>query len=217
MSGFDLGGTTGRTEAAQSALVRELWEHFERKYHTKVVAKASAAEMKAAAWALNKMGITGTSEFLEHFVTTIGHTIYTPFVVGVPMAGWSLWAQVSVCAHEHQHVVQLERDGAIKFFAKYLLSAARRAELEVDAYRCDMELWWWHRGEMLDAGELANQLLSYGCRPEDVVTAERSLRSAAVTVEHGGLITEAAKVAVSWLAAHAPDLRHPSPPPGGQG
>lgn len=209
MGGFDLGGTSGRNKTAQSTLVRELWKHFQQKYGTKVCAKASATEMRAAAWALNKMGITGTRDFLEHFVTTIGHTVYTPFVVGVPSAGWSLWRQVSVCAHEHQHVVQLERDGVIKFFAKYLLSAARRAEMEVEAYRCDLELWWWHRGELLDVGDLAAQLSSYGCRKEDVVAAERSLRSAALTVEHGGLVGESSKAAVSWLAAHAGDLRHP--------
>ncbi|MCK7535239.1 MAG: hypothetical protein MZV63_31760, partial [Marinilabiliales bacterium] len=44
-----------------------------------------------------------------------------PFEPGCEDGGWSLWGQVAVCVHEHQHVEQLDRDGWLKFAGKYLL------------------------------------------------------------------------------------------------
>ncbi|HRY90250.1 MAG TPA: hypothetical protein P5305_20395, partial [Rubrivivax sp.] len=50
---------------------------------------------------------------------------------GCEGGGWSLWGQLAVCVHEHQHVEQLDREGWFKFAGKYLLSSAGRAAFEV--------------------------------------------------------------------------------------
>jgi hypothetical protein len=159
--------------------------------------------MLVAAQALRIMGILDAETFLRNYTTTIGRRIYVPFEPGRAANGWSLWDQIEVCVHEHQHVVQLDRDGWAKFCAKYLLSSASRAAYEAEAYACDMELCFWRSGEVLDPHTLANKLQSYGCSPGDIAVAEAALRSSAATVRRGGLINAATQKAVPWLSEHA--------------
>ena len=176
-------------------------------YGTRVIAKANALEMKAAAYALGLMGVLDAEAFLRDYTTTIGRRIYVPFEPGRDADGWSLWGQLAVCVHEHQHVEQLDRDGWLKFAGKYLLSSAGRAAYEAEAYRCDMELHFWRTGEVLDPKTLAAKLKHYACTSTDVEVAEKALTMSAATVRRGGIVNRASQKAIAWLNVHAPAFK----------
>ena len=97
------------TEASE--LVRAFWEFMPHEYGTRAIAKANAVEMKLAAQALGLMGVLDAEAFLRDYTTTIGRRIYVPFEPGREDGGWSLWGQLAVCVHEHQHVAPAQRSG----------------------------------------------------------------------------------------------------------
>ena len=74
--------------------------------------------------AVSKRSASRERPLLKNFTTTIGRRIYTPFEVGSPKGGWDLWHQIVICVHEHQHVVQHDREG-LAYEVSYL--ADRRA------------------------------------------------------------------------------------------
>lgn len=180
-------------------LVRGFWSHFERLYHTRTVPKADATEMKAVASALKLMGILDADAFMTKFVTTLWRRIYVPFTVGEIGSSWSLWDQIVVCVHEHQHVEQLQRDGWFKFTTQYLTSSAKRAMYEAEAYRSDMEMWFWRTGELLSPHSLAGSLVSYNCKVGDIRTVEIALEMSSITVKKGGVINRASQRAIEYL------------------
>jgi hypothetical protein len=190
------------------AHVTALWDAMRARYGTRIVDKSSAAEMKLVGWFLERIGVLDQATFLERFTTTIGRRIYVPFTPGTPTPRHSLWSQLVICVHEHQHVEQLVRDGAVTFSLRYLASPAARAAYEADAYRCNLELHHWHTGQLPSPRELAERLRSYGVRDADIDVAETTLIAAARTVKAGGVITPAAKFAIAWLREHAPELEH---------
>lgn len=114
-----------------SEVVRALWDFMTREYGTRVIAKANAVEMQLVAQALGLIGVLDPEAFLRDYTTTLGRRIYVPFEPGRATEGRSLWGQLAVCVHEHQHVEQLDREGWFKFAGKYLLSSAGRAAFEV--------------------------------------------------------------------------------------
>lgn len=189
--------------------VRAFWQHMQNHFGTSVINKRSALEMQVVAHALQALGITRRDAFLRNFTTTIVRRIYTPFEVGVPKLGWELWNQVVICVHEHQHVVQHDREG-VAFEVSYLADRAARARWEAEAYRSNLELHYWRYGETPSAQRVASVLAGYGCRPADIEVATKSLALSAMVVRQGGVINEATKVALSWLNTHVPGLRaHP--------
>ncbi len=190
------------------AHVTALWDAMRARYGTRIVDKSSAAEMKLVGWFLERIGVLDQATFLERFTTTIGRRIYVPFTPGTPTPRHSLWSQLVICVHEHQHVEQLVRDGPVTFSLRYLASPAARAAYEADAYRCNLELHHWHAGQLPSPRELAERLRSYGVRDADIDVAETTLIAAARTVKAGGVITPAAKFAIAWLRQHAPELEH---------
>ena len=183
--------------------VRALWRHMTGLYGTRVVDKASAVEMRLAAFALGKMGVLDPEAFMRRYTTTVGRRIYVPFEVGRPDERHDLWSQVVVCAHEHQHVEQLLRDGWLRFAGRYLLSSAARAAYEAEAYRSNLELAFWRTGEVPDPGRLAARLRDYGCTGADVAMAQRMLELSAETVRRGGVANRASQKVIAWLEAHA--------------
>jgi hypothetical protein len=200
-------GHSPLTGAEASELVRAFWDFVTREYGTRAIAKANAVEMKLAAQALGLMGVLDAEAFLRDYTTTIGRRIYVPFEPGREDGGWSLWGQLAVCVHEHQHVEQLDRDGWLKFAGKYLLSSAGRAAYEAEAYRCDMELHFWRTGEVLDPRSLAAKLKHYACASTDIEVAEKALTMSAATVRRGGVVNRASQKAVAWLNVHAPAFK----------
>ncbi len=190
----------------QPEQVWAFWRFMQDHYRTTVVNKRDALEMQLVAQALDALGIQSRDRFLRNFTTTLGRRIYTPFEVGSPRGGWDLWSQVVICVHEHQHVVQHDREG-LSFEVSYLADRAARARWEAEAYRSNLELHFWRYGTTPSARRIAEVLGDYGCRPEDVDVAAKSLALSAVSVRKGAVINEATHVALGWLDEHVPRLR----------
>jgi len=192
-----------------SQLVRDFWLHMQQHYGSTVVAKNDSAVMAAAAMLLDTLNILDKERFLKDFVTTLGKTIYIPFKLGDD--DWSLWDQTKVCVHEHQHVVQGERDGWATFGSRYLSSSSWRAGYEAEAYGCDLELEFWKGGHGFNPYDYAlwrvRALKSYGCTEADISQAAAMLGIRAGVVVQGVVENDASKVAIAWLDQHAPDLR----------
>jgi hypothetical protein len=182
------------------------WRFMQDHYRTTVVNKRDALEMQLVAQALDALGIQSRDRFLRNFTTTLGRRIFTPFEVGSPRGGWDLWSQVVICVHEHQHVVQHDREG-LSFEVSYLADRAARARWEAEAYRSNLELHFWRYGTTPSARRIAEVLGDYGCRPEDVDVAAKSLALSAVSIRKGAVINEATHVALGWLDEHVPRLR----------
>jgi hypothetical protein len=176
-----------------STSVRALWSHLQSLYNTTVTSKRDAPEMRFIASVINTPG------FLDHYTTTLGRLIYTPFTIGEPNDLWSLDAQAAVAAHEHQHVVQLNRDG-MKFYASYLLNPSARAVYETEAYRASLELRWF-LGDELHPDDYANSLINYGCRATDIAIARTALEESATDIGRGNVMTEAAQQRIFFLCS----------------
>jgi hypothetical protein len=141
-----------------------------------------------------------TPGFLDHYTTTVGKRIYTPFTVGEAHEFWSLEAQVAVCAHEHQHVEQLNRDG-LKFLWSYATSTMARAAYEIEAYETSLDVQWFLRGQTVDPHHYAEGLANYGCRAADVATARLALDVYVMRVKQGtAQRTRAASLAIAYLS-----------------
>lgn len=189
------------------ALVASFWLYMTKQFGTKVVHKPSAWEMRIAAWVLKRRGVMDPRQFLARYVTTIGKRIYVPFEVGTSQGGWDLWHQMIVCVHEHQHVVQYQREGRWRFFTKYLLRKPSRGLYEADALTGNLEMHHWRYGRLPDAEALAAGLHHYDIEPEDVAMAQRVIWLSGVTVSRGGTVTKAFAVAKKWLNRQAKHLR----------
>jgi len=190
--------------------VVSFWRHMQERFGTTTVNKADAVEMQIVAGVLDVLGILDKERFLESFTTTLGRKIYTPFEVGSPNDGWDLWNQVVVCVHEHQHVVQHDREG-LSFEVSYVADRAARARFEAEAYRSNLEMHFWRFGTPMRSRPLAELLQDYGCRPEDVEIAAHSLALANVSVRRGAVLNESTRAALDWLDNHAPHLRAQQP------
>ncbi len=188
--------------------VRALYDYMSRRYRTEIIDKRRAAAMHAMSWFIERVSGIPAKTFVERYGTTIGRRIYLPFVPGETSNGFDLWSQVVICAHEHQHVEQLQRDGWIKFVISYLASSSARAAYEADAYRTAIELTYWRRGHVPSPKAIAARLADYAASPGDIKMAETMLISAARTVRLGGVSTPASKAVIAWLDDHAPDLNH---------
>lgn len=198
-------------------IVRGLFAHLAETYGARVVLKGSSALMGAAGWGLGvlrKLGlrVPDPALFATRYVTTIGASVFVPFEVGVADPIWSLWDQLTTIAHECEHIAQKRRGHLGAHERDYLLSTPKRAHLEADAYRVNLELHHWRFGNVPHGlpHALANMLLEYGCSAADVAVTERHLRMSAVSVRQGAVISEASFTAIRWLDEHAPELRAPN-------
>lgn len=194
------------TRDLQPYEVLAFWRHMQERFETVTVRKADAVEMKVVADVLDALGILNKEHFLQNFTTTIGRKIYAPFDVGAPNDTWDLWDQIVVCVHEHQHVVQHDREG-LSFEVSYLADRAARARFEAEAYRCNLEMHFWRYGTTPSARRLAELLRDYGCREEDVDVTAHSLALANVSIRQGAVFNEATRAALDWLDANAARLR----------
>ncbi len=194
----------------QSDEVVSFWRHMQERFGTTTVNKADAVEMQIIAGVLDTLGILDQERFLKSFTTTLGRKIYTPFEVGSANDGWDLWDQVVVCVHEHQHVVQHDREG-LSFEVSYVADRAARARFEAEAFRSNLEMHFWRYGSTTRSRPLAELLHDYGCRPDDVEVAAHSLALANVSVRRGAVLNESTRAALDWLDSHAPHLRAQQP------
>jgi len=177
--------------------IRRMWDHMAELHQAELIHKPDALEMKIIAKALDRMGIVEHDAFMQSFATTVGLRIYLPFEPGDLSARCAL-AQAKLCAHEFQHVVQLEEEGT-DFMWGYLRSGAYRAIKEGLAYTCNLEVHHWATGELLDCEELAQTLEHYACTEGDIAVCRAILRSAKVTVQDGGILNRSSREVISFL------------------
>jgi hypothetical protein len=188
-------------------LVRTFYKHMNASFDARVISKGDTAEMRAAAWALEAMGITDAEGFLKRFASTVGRRIYVPFTVGQASAGWSLWHQIEVGAHEHQHVVQSDREGPVRFSWQYLRDDAARARFEAEARSTNLELHFWRYGKLPPVTDWVKNLEHYALGNAHIGTVKAILESRAHTTARGGVYTDAGKAAIAWLNENAAHLR----------
>src|SRR5574342_872634 len=90
--------------------VKKLWKYIQSIYKTKVINKSNSIEMKLVARVLDILNIANKNKFLNNSATTIRKSIYLPFSIGETNSiHKSLWHQIEICAHEHEHVLQYNR------------------------------------------------------------------------------------------------------------
>lgn len=187
-------------------IVRGLWAHMTQRYGSKVADKTNAPLMELIAGAMQLFGVDNASDFLKNFTTTIATTIYVPFEIGDDSTGWSLWDQIVICAHEHEHVLQWQREG-VAFAAKYLASSGFRAAYEAEAYRSEAELSWWRTRQVAAPTTLAAHLTAYRCSQADMNSAAQIIELSEATIERGGIINPPTAAVIDWLNTNAPSLR----------
>lgn len=188
--------------------VRGLWDHMAARYRTRARTKGDEAAWEAVARLLDQIGIVEGDAFMRDFATTIGVDIFVPFEVGVASDGWTLWDQLCVCVHEHQHVAQYLADPG-SYLVEYVTRPDRRAHLEADAYATQLELDWLAgrtpRAKDIDA--IGAHLASYALSQDDIAAARRELVTVARSLTRAGAVTrEATREAARWLDEHAPGV-----------
>lgn len=190
-------------KTVNATTVTQLFAEMKKAYGTHYVDKRNADEMRIVANFLDQIGVMDKGKFLERCATTIGHKIYLPFTPGGE--NFLLISQVLICAHEHQHVVVMEREGAALYNTLYVLSPSIRALYEAECYRADMEVFWWYsravlgKAHLLSPASLAVQLHSYGCSEKDIAVAKVSLEKAAEVVRMGGVSCRAAQNVIRFF------------------
>jgi hypothetical protein len=184
---------------------------MQKEYGSDVVPKADSELMKLVAGFLDVTDILDDEAFMERFTTTLHNNIYIPFGIGVVQANRSLWSQIRTCVHEHQHIEQGNREGWLTFGGQYLTSKANRANYEAEAYGCDMEMEFWHRGAGFDPRAYGTRrvetLKNYGCgSPVYISQAKQTIALRADVLKQGGVENKCSQLAIAWLNEHAPHL-----------
>ena len=171
-------------------------------FGTRVIEKQRAPEMRASSFVLDAMNIMPRDTFMHRYTTVWARRIYPCFEVGHGDAE-DRWGQLVVCVHEHQHVVQYDRQGFAIYAAKYLASRRFRALAEAEAYLTQLELAYWRNDKMPDIDALADGLLAYGCRASDVRAARAVLQQGADRLRDGERgLTRANRWALAWFDVH---------------
>jgi hypothetical protein len=189
--------------------VLDFWAYMQAQYGSDVIQKADSDLMKLVAQFLDVAGIQDDETFMTRFTTTLHNNIYIPFVLGT-IDTRSLWSQIRLCVHEHQHIEQGNREGWVTFGGQYLTSPAFRANFEAEAFGCDMEMEYWRQGQSFDAlayGQRRVEVLKmYGCKPEHVEQAKQTIAIRAGVLLRGGVENKCSQLAFDWLNTHAPEL-----------
>jgi hypothetical protein len=185
-------------------LVKSYWEYMTRKHRTEVRYKTDAEEMKSLADLLSVMGVLDPTDFMTRFATTIGRTIYLPFQIG-DASSFSLWSQIEIGAHEHQHVVQLDSDPNF-FSTNYVLDPTKRAHYEAEAYRVSMTMNFWATGCAPQPDMYVESLKHYGIDEKGIDFAREYLRLSRPTILTHGIPDQAAKDTIGWFQTNAPTL-----------
>lgn len=173
------------------------------RFHAVVREKSDAIEMRAIATAFGVINLFGVNVptddvFMRRYWTTLGPLVYAP------MGHGQLDTHARVIAHELGHVVQFWRDG-LSFVIRYCTSKGR-AELEAEAERGAIEVWWLLTGEIptsLDA--LAITRHGYALDDSHAQLTADLLETAVTSVACGVISTDVGIAALEWLKRYAPD------------
>lgn len=187
--------------------VKDFWSYMQNEFGSSVEQKNHSKVMEVAATLLDTLDIQDKDVFMKNFVTTLLSTIYIPFEIGDSSSDWSMWSQIRVCVHEHQHVVQGRREGWSRFGSKYMTSSSFRAGYEAEAYGCDLEMEFWRTGQILDIDQRVSSLKLYGCSDSDIEMAKQILNIRADVVVQGVVENLASVRAIDWLESNLPGLQ----------
>lgn len=180
-------------------LVKNLWKYMSNMYGSKIISKKDSSFMNVIGWALGVMGIQDKDKFMSRYTTTIGNTIYVPFEIGVEGEFHSLYSQIVICVHEHQHIQQSKVMGSMNYNVSYLLNKDERTRLEAEAYRSSLELSWYYFKNIPNTRMVAETLLNYGLNNSHVNTCQAALDSASRSVKAGLVLNQATRVGLSVL------------------
>lgn len=140
------------------------------------------------------VGVPSTADFLDRFWTTLGPVIFRP-----RGQADDLGERLRVLSHELTHVVQFWRD-PVDFLKRYA-TARGRAELEAEAERGALEVWWLLTGgapEDLGAVDVTRHGYALDGAHADLT---RDLLESAVTSVRAGVVSTDVGLEVSiWLA-----------------
>jgi hypothetical protein len=179
--------------------VQDFWSFMLARHGMTLVNKNDSKMMQIVGESLDLMGIQDKDDFMKKYTTSVLGRVFTPFELGVPMEGWSLWNQIRVCPHEIRHDVQRKNNGCLGFEWDYTTNSASRASHECDALSVDMLLEWRYQDRMLSPHELAVGLKGYACTDEDVEVSEKQLQMIAKMIRRGAILPDPAKEACDWL------------------
>jgi hypothetical protein len=184
--------------------------HMAQRFRCTVIRKQSAMEMQWLAAAFDvarrfNLPVPSGEDFLEHAATTIAWLVYLP-------DGLTPDQQIETLTHECQHVSQfwthgLGLPGGPSFMWLYVVEPEARVRYEVEAYRTGLELGHARGAPLPDLDALAFPLEGgYALNAGHVQLGRDLLEVAATSAKLGLVSTEAARAAIDWLQAHAPDL-----------
>jgi hypothetical protein len=179
-------------------LVRDVAFHLSQKYHTTFFSKYDQWEMQLAGSFLETLGVLDRDYFLEHYATTLGKRIYTPFEIGSPGSEDELLSQLRTITHEHVHALQYINGGEI-FGAEYLASEAKRAHYEAQAYTANLEIHFLYTGKILDLESMSERLQNYKVGRKHRRTCLKHLEIVSETIKVGGIITEPGKYIIEYI------------------
>lgn len=188
---------TFQPQLVSGAHVIAVWAAMQKLYGTTVIDKSDSRLMKVVGSTLDLLGVQDKETFLKKYTTTINRAIYMPYPIGAP--GVDFIGQLALCAHEHQHVVQADREGWPAFAARYVVDHAARAVYEAEAYACNLEIAHALRGTPIAelAGATAHYARAlkegYGCTDDDVAVVEAALDLSLKQLESGVVVNEASR------------------------
>lgn len=234
--GVPMPPTLERLNDVANALELALCTHFDAEVITKedsalhlTIAEAfdaaQGARDKAAELAsfisfdVPKLGLPTGAEYLSHYGTTIGSTVALPRSWRSPERSIT---RLVVLPHEVGHVDQHRRGVDAGWWPRkvshsvlYLCSVATDdaaeylGHVEADQYATSEAVSRWLGAALRPLAEIVDELRRhYALRPAGAAVAEATLQTHYATMDDGGIPNvRAARVALAWLDAHAPDLK----------
>jgi hypothetical protein len=183
-----------------SSIVKEIAIKLSNHYNTKMISKSQSTFILIIANILSIFKIIDKNKFMKFYATTILKTIYLPFEVGDEKnSDWSLNSQLAIITHEHQHVQQSNKLGAVNFIFKYLFNNYQRMLLEVEAYTCNLEINFYLIDDVYDIKYIVSSLKNYAISDENIVIAEDKLIRAKNLVLSKVISTESSNFVIKNL------------------
>jgi hypothetical protein len=188
------GRYTMNTTPITPEVTADFWSFMECAFGVKTVKKSSSKLM-----AIARIFAGFNKADWQRASTIIGHTLFTDMEPGNPSNDVSLLGQMCLITHECQHVVQYENDRW--YSLKYLLSKTYRAQIEAEAYTCNMEIHFLLTGKLIPVNAILNRLSKYKIGREGERVASLILWGAArdITRTGGRMLSEASQKAQSFF------------------
>jgi len=174
--------------------VIDCWNFFERRYGTRHVNKRTWLMSLMA----KKMGIRQLDDFFNSYSNILGDVIYIPFRLG----SWdrSYHSQLVICAHEHQHKIQADRMGWLKFAWKYATDTVFRTNMEIEGYTVGMEVYHLLTRQIPDVPDV--NWSDYMVKDRDAVFARTNFRIIREMIKRGGITRQASKDFREWMQTY---------------